>query len=72
MFKSQQSALSALSGDRSRYSYMVHSVPSGTNLGNLVDDMSQHAGYLFVTSRDSRYYEGFGSNWRRFTDMVPT
>lgn len=72
-YKSQQSALSDLSGQRSSYSYMVHSVPSGTNLGNLVDDMSQHAQYLFVTNRDSNIgpYEGFGSDWRSFTDMVP-
>lgn len=71
-FKSQQSALSDLSGARSSYSYMVHSVPSSTNLGDLIDTMSQHAQYLFVTNRDSAYYEGFGSDWRDFVSMVPT
>lgn len=72
MYKSQQSALSDLSGDRSKYCYMVHSVPSGSNTGNLLDDMSQHAEYLFVTSRDKQYYEGFGSDWKKFVDLMPT
>jgi len=71
IYKSQQSALADLTGDRSSYSYMVHSLPSSTNLGKLIDDMSQRAQYLFVTNKDQNFYEGFGSDWRKFTDMVP-
>jgi hypothetical protein len=71
-YQIQQSALQKLSGDRSRYSYMIHTVPSATNLGSLLDTISRHAGYLFVTNRDTDYYQGFGSDWRSFTSMVPT
>nr|OQO24450.1 hypothetical protein B0A51_10169 [Rachicladosporium sp. CCFEE 5018] len=71
-YSAQEPALKALSGDRSRYSYMMHSVPSSTNLGNLVDDMSRHSSHLFVTNSDSDYYASFGSSWRSFTELVPT
>jgi hypothetical protein len=53
---------------------MVNSVPAENqaDLQTLVDQMSQHAEYLFATSNDQDFYESFGSDWVNFTNVVPT
>lgn len=71
-YRSLENDLNSLSGDRSKYSFMVHSVPAKKNLQTLVDNLSRHAEYLFVTTSSSNYYEKFGAKWREFTQAVPT
>lgn len=71
-YGSLEDSLTSLSGDRSEYSYMVHSVPSKTNLQKFVDSLSHHAEFLFVTTADANYYEAFSASWKAFTEAVPT
>jgi hypothetical protein len=71
--QTQSTALAALSGNRSEYAYVVHSVPSGTSLATLttsLSDSSQHAGYLFYTDLSSNYYESFGPDWSSFIQLL--
>jgi spherulation-specific family 4 protein len=71
--QTKSTSLAALSGKRSEYAYVVHSVPSGTSLSTLtssVSDSSQHAGYLFYTDLSSNYYESFGSDWNSFIQLL--
>ncbi|KAF1846505.1 uncharacterized protein K460DRAFT_377687 [Cucurbitaria berberidis CBS 394.84] len=51
--------------DRSRTSYMVHSVPE-EEVENVTMKLRERAEYLFVTSACERFYEGFGPSWDRF------
>jgi hypothetical protein len=72
-FQSQQAALSALQ-DRSRYSYVIYSVPSTLNkavLKTTVNQLSQHAEFLFLTDLTQNYYERFGTLWRTLIDVIP-
>lgn len=71
-YRSLEDKLHSLSGDRSEYSFMVHSVPSKTNLQKFVDSLSRHAEYLYVSTSDTNYYEKFGSSWKPFAQAVPT
>jgi hypothetical protein len=43
-----------------------------SGLKSYVDDLSEHAAYLFVTNNDQDIYESFGGGWANFTDVVPT
>ena len=63
--------LTALSGHRSQYSYMINSVPSTTNLKNYVEGISEHAEFLFVTDNTKDFYESFGTGWAAFTHVIP-
>ncbi len=69
-FQNSEAALEALPGSRSSYSIMVHSVPSGKNLGKLLRTMSQGAEYLFLTSADEGFYEHFSGSWDRFVSIM--
>jgi hypothetical protein len=71
-YQTLESDLNALSGDRSEYSFMVHSIPSKTNLQKFLDSISHHAEYLFVSTASEDYYNGFGPKWQKFTEAVPT
>lgn len=71
-YQSLESNLTTLSGDRSQYSYMVHSLPSRVNLQKFVDSLSRHAEYLYVSTSNKNYYETFGSKWKDFTRAMPT
>jgi hypothetical protein len=71
-YRTLESDLNALSEDRSHYAFMVHSIPSKTNLQKFVDRISHHAEYLFVSTANKNYYDKFGSSWQDFTDAVPT
>ncbi|KAF2129325.1 hypothetical protein P153DRAFT_396608 [Dothidotthia symphoricarpi CBS 119687] len=51
--------------DRSRSSYMVHSVPDG-EVANLTIALRERAQYLFVTSLTENFYESFGPSWGEF------
>ena len=75
VYQTKVTALTDLSAkNRTEYAYMVNSVPAMTldGLKSYVDDLSEHAAYLFVTNNDQDYYESFGSIWSNFTDVVPT
>lgn len=67
-----QPSLKSLDQDRSQYSYMVHSVPEDTNVGEFVDDISHEAEYLFLTERTKDFYSGFGSQWMEFINAIPS
>lgn len=71
-YQSLESDLNSLSGDRSQYSFMVHSVPSKTNLQKFIDKISHHAEYLFVSTSNKDYYNSFGPEWQQFVKAVPT
>jgi hypothetical protein len=74
-YKAQQAGLASLPLDRSRYSYVIHSVPksmSKANLGNFVDKLSLDAEFLFLTGLDQNYYESFGPWWQNFISVMPT
>ena len=72
-FKEDKSEISSLPLDRSKYSFMVNSAPSGGgHLRNMVDSMSQHAEYLFATDLTDNYYQSFSPDWDKFIDAVPT
>jgi hypothetical protein len=53
---------------------MVNSVPimDTTDLTAFVDQLSDRAQYIFITNNDQDFYETFGSQWAKFTDVVPT
>lgn len=72
-YQEREATLSSLPTDRTRYSYLIHSVPSMGlhDLGDFVDSISLHAGALFVTDLDRNYYESFGSNWKKFIRVMP-
>ncbi|KAJ9624549.1 hypothetical protein H2203_005284 [Taxawa tesnikishii (nom. ined.)] len=73
---SQLSSLSSLPLARTHYSQIIHSIPakkdSSGDLQHLVDQMSQHAAYLFLTVRSMDPYEGFAANWTKFIDVMPS
>ena len=70
-FTTQQSALSSLPLDRTRYSNMIHSVPTSASVKTTVNDMSQNAAYLFLTDLTTNYYKSFGSDWSSFVSNMP-
>ncbi|TID23291.1 putative spherulin 4-like cell surface protein [Venturia nashicola] len=71
-YDSKQQALTALPDARERYAYMVHSSSlAKASLQNFVNEMSQHADWLFVTNLNKNYYEKFGSNWKNFVSAIP-
>lgn len=69
-FQLQSAALSSLSGSRSRYSVLVHSVPSDANTDQLVRNMSRAAKFLFTTTEDGTYYNRFGRDWSEFIGVI--
>ena len=71
-YADQQQTLASLPLDRSRYGFVLHSVPTSINLKGLVDKMSRHAEFLFVTDLNQDYYESFGKDWNSFIDVMPT
>jgi Spherulation-specific family 4 len=74
-YQTQETALDALStSHRGNYSYMLHSVPTMSNhtLKDFIDDLSDRAEYLFLTTLEADYYEKFDSKLEVFCDMVPT
>jgi hypothetical protein len=71
-YRTLESDLNSLSEDRSHYAFMVHSIPSKTNIQKFVDSISHHAEYMFVSTASQNYYEKFGPKWQQFTDAVPS
>jgi Spherulation-specific family 4 len=73
-YQTNQASLAALPEDRSKYSYMINSVPimDTASLQNFVDQLSQHAEFLFLTDNSQNFYESFGTQWANFTNVVPT
>jgi hypothetical protein len=59
----EQRALDAY--DRKGASYILHSVPRNQVIP-LVRELRPRAEYIFVTDRQTRYYEGFGESWNDF------
>lgn len=74
-FQSKEAELAGLSQERSRNSYLIHSLPttmSKEDLRALLAKASQKAGYLFVTNLDHNYFQSFGSIWSKFINAMPT
>lgn len=69
-FQQRQDDLAMLSGSRSSYSLMVHSVPGGEDLGRFVRRISHRAEYLFLTTATEGYYEHFGDSWAKFVSVM--
>lgn len=75
VYDAKEVELQSLAQNRSRYSYMVHSLPRDMGKGSLrkyVAGLSKHAQYLFLTDSSQNYYESFGPNWKTFIDTIPT
>jgi hypothetical protein len=66
----RQADITSLPGDRSQYSYLLHSVPVNNELRKSVYLMGQHAQFLFLTSLTEDYYESFGAYWERIVDVM--
>lgn len=64
-FQESEQALQSLSGHRSSYSIMIHSVPPGGEIRKLLRSMSLTAEYLFLTTADAGYYEHFSDSWNK-------
>lgn len=45
---------------------------SDSNLESFVEDISDRAAYLYLTTRTENYYEHFDSRLQQFCDAVPT
>lgn len=52
--------------------FLVNSLPSlsKNDLSNLINEMSNYAGNLFVTDAAENVYESFGGDWEDFVDIV--
>ena len=61
--QSEQRALDAY--DRKGSSYILHSVPRKQVIP-LVRELRPRAEYIFVTDRETKFYEGFGESWNDF------
>lgn len=69
-YQQRRGTLEGLAGDRSSKSFIIHSVPSGTKLRKLVNQLAKHAEYLFLTDLTSDYYQSFGDDWQGFVDSM--
>lgn len=73
-YTSLTGSLARLPDDRSKYSYMVNSIPfvSKNDLKKFVNRISKRAEFLFVTDNTKNFYESFGAGWADFVEVVPT
>jgi hypothetical protein len=55
--------------DRSRSSFMVHSVPI-EKVRQLTRDLRERAKYVFVTDLKYDYYQSFGHSWNEFVTAM--
>ncbi|CAG8959326.1 hypothetical protein HYFRA_00013096 [Hymenoscyphus fraxineus] len=71
-FKEKQESLSTLPQPRSKYSYVVHSIPklSKHSIHNFVAEVSQHATLFSLTDVNVNFYEKFGSRRIRTIETV--
>lgn len=60
-----QERLSSLHYDRTKCSFMVHSVP-WDEVEQLVHHLRHRGEYVFVTDLSEHYYSRFGSSWGEF------
>ena len=65
----QQRMSKLLRYDRSRCSFMVHSVPK-EHIQELTQHLRWHAKYLFVTDLYKDYYCHFGPSWSEFCEAM--
>ncbi|RHZ70747.1 hypothetical protein CDV55_108238 [Aspergillus turcosus] len=73
-YQTKHASLMALPANRTAYSYMIHSVPSMNNgtLRNLVDDLSDRAEYLFLTTLSQSFYESFDPQLPTLCAVMPS
>ncbi|KAF2437150.1 spherulin 4-like cell surface protein [Tothia fuscella] len=74
-YQSRSAILASLPLDRTRYSYIIHGVPTSKKSGELrkfVNGLSTHAQYLFVTDLKDKYYEAFGPRLSDYVGAIPT
>jgi len=69
-YQTKQASLEALPRNRTEYAYMLHSVP--TISADFVDQLSNDAEFLFLTTLSENYYGSFDPQWAEFCDVVPT
>lgn len=72
-YQIKHASLMALPANRTAYSYMVYSVPSMNNgtLRSLVQDLSERAEYLFLTTLSQNFYESFDPQLPTFCAVMP-
>jgi hypothetical protein len=66
-----QTRLTTLRHDRSRYGYIVHSVPRN-EMKNLVAQLRRRGQHVFVTDLCKDFYCHFGPGWEDFVEMMAT
>ncbi|KAF8859950.1 hypothetical protein BDZ45DRAFT_672879 [Acephala macrosclerotiorum] len=74
-YQEQATALVSLPLNRSDYSYIIHSLPTGlseVNLRKFAYRLSERSEFLFLTDLSENYYESFGPDWRDFIGVMPT
>lgn len=69
-YLAQQAATNALPGEKSSYSYVLHSVLISDDLHESVRLMREHAQFLFLTTLTENFYESFGSDWERILSIM--
>ncbi|KAK4580546.1 hypothetical protein LTR86_000749 [Recurvomyces mirabilis] len=71
IYQTKRAILRSLPLDRSRYAFMVHSVPASVGFKSLTSQLSAHAASVFETKLSQDYYESFGPDWSDFCHSVP-
>lgn len=64
--------LEAIEADRRTLSYLFHSVPcmGDSALQAFIDEISQNAAYLYITSLSVNFWNGFGPELGRFCSAL--
>ncbi|GIJ81652.1 hypothetical protein Asppvi_000151 [Aspergillus pseudoviridinutans] len=73
-YQTKHANLQALPANRTAYSYMIHSVPSMNNgtLRGLVQDLSEVAEYLYLTTLSQNFYESFDPQLPTLCAVMPS
>ncbi|EAW24740.1 spherulation-specific family 4 protein [Aspergillus fischeri NRRL 181] len=73
-YQTKHASLMALPANRTAYSYMIHSVPSMNNgtLRGLVQDLSERAEYVFLTTLSQNFYESFDPQLPTLCAVMPS
>ena len=71
-FKSSdhQNWLATSSLGREQTSYMIYAVPEEDIEEFVVAELTNKAGYVFVTDRNRDVYSGLGKGWERFIEVM--
>jgi hypothetical protein len=74
-FNEKQSLLMALPLNRTRSSFVIHSIPtsiSTTDAKKFAAKASRYSNLFSLTDVDVNFYEQFGSKWATFINIMPS